>query len=100
MVVGLVDYPAGVELGEPTAVLEGARDGAVSRVPEGMVISSTPRTVDGRPALDVVATAVDDSSYRTLIVLDDRRLYQLITVGAADRQAEHDEFTASFRLRP
>lgn len=96
--VAVIDYPADLQLGEPTAVLEGARDGAVGNVPGGVLQSSAPATVDGRPALDLVASVDQGGAYRARLVLDGQRLYQLITAGSEDRPAEHDAFAASLRL--
>lgn len=96
--VGVVDYPPELPLADPTTVLVGARDGALARVPGGTLTGSTPATVDGRPALDIVATATG-GGYRSRIILDGRRLYQLITGGTDDRTASHDEFVASLHLR-
>lgn len=96
--LALVDYPADVQLGDPATVLAGARDGAVANIPGGTLTESSETTVDGRPAIDLVAT-VDGGTYRSRIVLDGRRLYQLITAGSDDRQAEHDAFAASLRLQ-
>jgi len=97
LVMAVIDYPADVALGDPTTVLEGARDGALANVPGSSLTSSTPTEVDGRPAVDVVAS-VEGGAYRALIVLDGQRLYQLITVGSSDRTSEHEQFASSLRL--
>ena len=95
--LALVDYPADVQLADAATVLAGARDGAVANIPGGALTESSDTTVDGRPAIDLVAT-VDGGTYRSRIVLDDRRLYQLITAGSDDRQAEHEAFAGSLTL--
>jgi hypothetical protein len=95
--VAVVDYPDDVPLADPAAVLAGARDGAVANIPGGSLTESSETTVDGRPAVDLVAS-VDGGTYRSRILLDDRRLYQLITAGSDDRQAEHEAFAGSLRL--
>ncbi len=96
--LALVDYPAEVQLADGATVLAGARDGAVANIPGGALTESSETTVDGRPAIDLVAT-VDGGTYRSRIVLDDRRLYQLITAGSDDRQAEHEAFADSLVLQ-
>lgn len=96
--LGIIDYPADLPLADPASSLTGARDGAVANIPGATLTSSQMTTVDGRPALDFVAT-LPGGTYRARILLDDRRLYQILTVGSDDRQAEHEAFAASFRLQ-
>lgn len=96
--LAIVDYPDDVMLAEPTTVLAGARDGAVANIPGGTLTGSSETTVNGRPAIDLVAS-VDGGTYRSRILLDGRRLYQLITAGSEDRAAEQDTFAASLTLQ-
>lgn len=95
--VALIDYPADAPLADPDTALQGARDGAVGGLPGGTLVSSETTTVDGRPALDFVAD-VDGGTYHARLVLDDRRLYQILTVGSGDLGAQHAEFVDTFRL--
>lgn len=98
LTAGYIDYPASVAIGPAATALNNARDGELKNVPGGKLVSSTPTTVSGRPALDVVAT-VQGGNLRSRLLLDGRRLYQLITLGTDSIDSEHDTFVNSFTLK-
>lgn len=91
---GYIDYPKGIALGDPAAVLQNVARGAVGAVPGGKLTSSTPTTVDGRPALDVVGEA-SGGTVLARFALDGRRLYEVITAGEGDVEATHEAFAKS-----
>lgn len=98
LTAGYIDYPASVSIGPAATALNNARDGELKNVPGGKLVSSTPTTVSGRPALDVVAT-VQGGNLRSRLLLDGRRLYQLITLGTDSIDREHETFVSSFKLK-
>ncbi len=98
LLVGYIGYPQSAQLADPTTVLNGARDGSLAAVPGGKLVSSSPTTVGGKPAVDAVAT-VRGGNYRSRLILDGRRLYQLVTAGPGDVAALHETFVSSFTLK-
>lgn len=96
VVVGYTDYPQDLQLGAPEDVLDGAVQGAAEGT-EGTVISSTPTTVGGLPAIDS-ETQVEQGRVLSRFLLDDRRLYILSTVAKESRSDIQRHLTDSFTL--
>lgn len=94
VVVGYTDYPEDLQLGAPQDVLEGAVEGA-AQATEGTVVSSTPTTVAGRPAMDA-DTQVEQGRALTRWVLDGRRLYVLTTAADGSRSDIQRHLADSF----
>lgn len=96
VIVGYTDYPEDLELGAPEDVLEGAVQGSAEAT-EGTVISSTPTTVAGLPAIDS-ETQVEKGRVLSRFLLDGRRLYVLSTASGQSRSDVQRHFTDSFVL--
>lgn len=101
--VGYSDYPAEIiEQSDPAAMLDGARDGAVSNI-SGTLISETAITLDGNPGRELVITAkVDDSDadVKARIYMVGNRLYQVLVIGVKGEVTpeDADAFLQSFKL--
>lgn len=96
VVVGYTDYPAELDLGAPGDVLDGAVQGA-AQATSGTVVSSTPTTVAGRPAID---SEIQSDKGRALsrFVLDGHRMYLLTTAAKGSRSDIHRQLTDTFKL--
>lgn len=96
VVVGYTDYPESVDLGAPEDVLQGAAQGA-AQATSGTIVSTTPTTVAGRPALDAEIQA-DKARTLSRFVLDGRRLYVLTTAAKDSRAEVQRHLTDTFTL--
>ena len=94
---GYIDYPGSNPLGDPATLLQNVARGAVGAVPAGKIVSTTPTTVNGRPALDVVGSATG-GTVLARFALDKRRLYEVITAGEGDLTRTHRSFADSLTL--
>jgi len=104
-VVGYADYPADlIRQADPDAMLDGARDGAVSNV-KGKLVNEREMSLRDYPGkeLEIEAPIGGVSQNGTIITrlyLVDQRLYQLITVTPQGRDSSEDvqKFLDSFKL--
>ncbi|HEY2370392.1 MAG TPA: hypothetical protein VGH87_28545, partial [Polyangiaceae bacterium] len=80
--VTFTDYPPNA-VGTPDAVLEGAKNGAVSNV-HGTLVDEKRITVQGNKGLDLKVVASQHTIFQRLVIAQNR-LYQLIVVVSGPR---------------
>lgn len=95
-VVGYVDYPTEITETDPMVVLDGAANGAAQQV-SGTVVSRTPTTANGSPALDFVIEA-QGAQVQSRGILVGNRLYLLETVTKEPDPDRFGRLTGSFEL--
>lgn len=96
--VGFVDYPEAITEADPATVLDGVVQGAAQQV-SGTVVSKTPTTANGSPAVDYVVGA-QGGQVQARAILVANRLYIL---QGASKEPDPDGFgrlATSFELLP
>lgn len=92
------DDPSDGGVTEPSAVLEGVRDGAVA---DGELLSSEPFELEGVPGIFFTFRVPDptgDGLGVSAVLFDDPRLYQTFALGDPEREADLRAFVESFRF--
>ena len=95
VIVAYTDYPRTMQFKSAEA-LEGAAQGAAKNI-GGVILSKTPTTFMGHPAIDIVVKN-PQATANARLVLRDHRLYMVLGISEAGRPASYDHLLETFFL--